>query len=296
VRDSILKANSILFVGCGDLGIRAGQLLYGFGHQLAGVCRSPETLPEYFVRYAADYSERDSLSFLSGAAPDYIVATLKPASYSAQGYRRGFPDAVRNLLSGLGSHRPKALVMVSSTRVYAERDGAWVDEYSPLETEGYAGAAIVEAERLLQASALPVVIVRFGGIYGALPSRALERVSKGEFSAPGSPRFSNRIHRDDCAGFIAHLLAMPPGEWAPIYTAVDNEPVVFREVEQWLAHKLGVDYPVSQQRESGPATGKRCRNASMRESGYQLRYPGYREGYSAMLDASQNPEDSILRV
>jgi nucleoside-diphosphate-sugar epimerase len=286
-----MKANSILIVGCGDLGVRAGQLWHASGHQLAGVCRNPEHLPDYFTPYRANYCQSGSLSFLQAVAPDYVVATFKPASYSPEGYRQGFPDAVRNLLSGLGSHRPKTIFMVSSTRVFAEQAGGWVGEDSALATSGYAAEAIIEAERLLRASGLSVVIIRFGGIYGALPSRMLTKIQRGEFSAADPVRYSNRIHRDDCAGFLVHLLGLPSAKLAPVYIGVDSEPAPHAEVERWLALQLGVDYCAARTPGDSLPGSKRCRNEGLRESGYKLRYPSYKEGYGALLSAGPNPTE-----
>ena len=114
-----MKPNSILIVGCGDIGVRTGAIMGQVGYAMGGVCRNPNKLPTEFEGYMADYSEQGSLDFLESAAPDYVIATFKPTHFSAEGYQRGFPEAVQNLLTGLGAHRPKVIFMVSSTRVFA---------------------------------------------------------------------------------------------------------------------------------------------------------------------------------
>ena len=287
-----MKPISTLIVGCGDIGARTGKLLQPAGHVISAVCRNPQGLPPGFLGYPADYCQEMSLGFLERLAPDYVLATFKPAGFNAEGYQLGFPYAVRNLLAGLGSHRPQAIFMVSSTRVLAERDGGWVDESGLLTREGFAAGAIVEAEQLLASSDHVSCIVRFGGIYGDSAGRMIARVARGELCSAEPPRYSNRIHREDCAGFLQHLICLAASgkPLAPVYLGVDSEPAPQYEVEGWLARQLGVSgrsavAPTDGGRSAGH---KRCSSALLKQSGYQLRYPGYREGYRAVLAARAN--------
>jgi nucleoside-diphosphate-sugar epimerase len=282
-----MKPNSLLIVGCGDLGARTGELLRCCGYDLGGVCRNTSRLPADFTAYSADYCEMGSLAFLEDAAPDYLLLTLKPTEFSAQGYQRGFPQAMANVLSGLGAHQPKAIFMVSSTRVFAERDGGWVDEESPLAQEGYAAKAIIEAEEMLQNSRHSSCIIRFAGIYGDPEGRLITRLGRGEVCARTPLKYSNRIHRDDCAGFIVHLLALGHSDRLSVYIGVDSQPVPGYEVEQWLARKINPDAILT---EMGSVTmrslgHKRCSNRCLLASGYRLQYAGYQVGYGAVVAA-----------
>lgn len=280
-----MKSNSVLIVGCGDLGARTGQLLLAQGWQVTGVRRDTSRLPPGITGLAADYSQRGDLSGLSDLQPDFVIATFTPADRSPRGYRSGFADAAANLLQGLGDHRPQGILMASSTRVVREREGGWVDEDSPLALDDPLAAAIIEAEQQLLDSTLPVSVVRFGGIYGAGSGRLLTRVGKGQLCPRDPPRYSNRIHRDDCAGFLVHLL----GRWQAgesveqIYLGVDDQPALQFEVESWLAQELGLAGDLREAASGRPVGHKRCRNTRLRDSGYQLRYPDYRSGYAAVL-------------
>jgi nucleoside-diphosphate-sugar epimerase len=284
-----MKPNSLLIVGCGDLGVRTGELLSRRDYDLGGVCRNTSRLPARLTPFAADYCEMGSLSFLQAAAPDYLLLTLKPSQFSAEGYQQGFPRAMANVLSGLGVHQPKAIFMVSSTRVFAEQNGGWVNEDSSLAQEGYAAKAIIEAEKLLQASGHPCCIVRFAGIYGDPEGRLITRLGRGEICSRTPLKYSNRIHRDDCAGFIAHLLALPPADRQAVYIGVDSEPVPGYEVEQWLARKINPDAVLTEV-DSGrirSAGHKRCSNQRLLDSGYSMQYGGYQAGYGAVLAARE---------
>ena len=158
-----MKSNSVLIVGFGDLGARTADLLLAQGWQVTGVRRDTSRLPPGIAGLAADYSQRGDLSGLADLRPDYVIATFTPADRSPRGYRAGFADAAANLLQGLGEHRPSGIVMASSTRVVGETAGGWVDEDSPLAQDDPLAVPIIEAERQLLDSGLPVSLVRFGG-------------------------------------------------------------------------------------------------------------------------------------
>lgn len=290
-----MKRNSILFVGCGDLGGRCGRLFLDRGWQVAGVRRDIAGLPSGFTGFAADYTLPGSLGFSEAWEPDYVVATFTPSDRTVDGYHRGFTLAAQNLLAGLGGHRPKVILLVSSTRVFAEQNGGWVDEGSALAKEDPRALAIIAAEQLLQASAQRVCVIRFGGIYGFPGGRLLQKVRRRELSPDQPLRYGNRMHRDDCAGFLLHLVErLEAGEeLAPVYIGADDLPAPQAEVERWLVAAMGLpaaparSLPVINE-SSGKTTvsgHKRCSNRLLHRSGYRLLYPDYRSGYAAVLAA-----------
>ena len=276
--------NSLLIIGCGDLGNRAGLLCTARGWRVDAVRRHPDGTPADFRWHAADYAEAGSLAFAEALAPDFVLATFNPASRDVEGYRRGFADAARNLLAGLGEHRARRLLMVSSTRVYAEADGGWVNEASELVHDDPSALAIIEAERTLLDSDQPTTVLRCGGVYGQPGGRLVARVSQGRVAPERPVRYTNRIHREDCAGFIDYLLrANLRGEpLAPVYNVVDDDPAPAYEVEHWIADALGVGATEIARPERGFAH-KRCSNAQLRASGYRLKYPDFRAGYGEMI-------------
>lgn len=285
-----MKSSSVLFVGCGDIGVRAGRALLEIGWSVAGVRRNADSLPPGFVAYSADYTAPGSLDFAAGLAPDYVVTTFNPFDRSEAGYRRGFDSAMANLLAGLGRHRPRRILMASSTRVFAETGGGWVDEDSVLSTADPWAQAIIDAERRLLDSPHAASIVRFAGIYGIPGGRLIARISRGEICPPRPLRYTNRIHREDCSGFLVHLLdrALAGEVLETVYIGADNRPAPRWEVESWLAGQLGVAVPGGAAESDEPirhnaAGHRRCRNRALTASGYRLRYPDYVAGYSALL-------------
>jgi len=275
-----------LFLGCGDLGIRCGTLLQREGARVVGVRRSAGHLPSHFETLVADYESAGSLAAAGPLAPDYVITTLKPSGRDEDGYRRGFLDATRNLIAGLGAHRPGRVLFVSSTRVFAEQAGGWCDENSPLSESDQCALRIIEAEQALPAAGIATTSVRCSGIYGDPQGRLLTRIATGQLCPAEPVSYSNRIHRDDVAGFLAHLVRKDlAGETLQdSYIASDDQPVPQHDVELWLARQLGVEEEhISFDAKRMVSGHKRCRNDRLHGSGYALMYPDYRSGYGEVI-------------
>ena len=179
---------------------------------------------------------------------------------------------------------PRRVFFVSSTSVYGERGGGWVDETTPPGPRGFAGESLVAGERRMRAGPIPATVVRFAGIYGPGRGWMIERARSGASCAGDPPKFTNRIHRDDCAGVLAHLVELGD-RCNDAYIGVDDAPVEECEVLEWLAARLGAPAPrrVHGDEAVAQGMGKRCSNARLRASGYRFRYPTFREGYAAVL-------------
>jgi nucleoside-diphosphate-sugar epimerase len=290
-------STTVLFVGAGDLAGRCAAALSAAvsadpaaplaGARLVGLRRNVDALPPGLEGLAGDYADPAVAPRVAALAPALVVTTFKPLGRDEAGYRRGFADAARYLAEGLAARPPRQVLFVSSTRVYAEKDGGWVDETGPLATAATdpAAAEIVAAEDTLAAVA-PVARLRCAGIYGGADGFLQRRVASGSLCPPAPVHYSNRIHRDDVGGFLAHLLtaAAQGRALAPAYNVVDDCPVPQATVEAWLAEQLGV--PEGERRyDARPLSRghKRLRNRRLHESGYRLRYPDYRAGYAAAL-------------
>ncbi len=279
-----MKAPHLLIVGCGDIGTRVGLTLADQGWRVTAARRSPENLPPVFHRLRCDYTDSTSLTVLAGSAPDYVLFTPLPADRSAAGYELGYREATASLLtSGLAS-RLTAGILVSSTRVFAEASGGWVDEQSPLTDSDPAASAISAAEADFLSRCPNPLVLRASGLYGADEGMLTARVARGEASADPA-RFSNRIHRQDLAALIAFAL-IEANQRQPItgvMIASDSEPAPIGEVEQWLAARLGVSLSPVGNRTAVQRGNRRCDNRRMLASGFRLQFPSYREGYGAAL-------------
>lgn len=279
--------SSILIAGCGDVGTTLGLRLAEDGHTVYGLRRRPESLPGAIQPIVADLRAPDSLSSLP-AGLDFVFYTAAPDRRSEEAYRGVYVDGVRNLLQALKTqdHPVQRFFLISSTSVYGQSDGEWVDETSRTEPRTFTGELILEGERRLLGGPFPATVLRAAGIYGPGRTQLIEKVRNGEVAFPeDAPRYTNRIHRDDVAGALRHLMGLADPE--DLYLGVDNEPSDLREVARWLADKLGVTLsgPEGDARTRGGhrRNSKRGRNDKLRATGYQFLYPTYREGYSAVI-------------
>jgi nucleoside-diphosphate-sugar epimerase len=288
---------TVLLAGCGDLGTEAGLRFAAAGHRVVGWRRSPEKLPAAIEGVAADLS--------AGPVPPLpahttaVVVALAADAPTEAAYRAAYVDGLTNVLDavlaadggrGSGANSVRRILFVSSTAVYGDADGGWVDESTTAAPGGFSGRILREAEELLyrrlHGTGITPVVLRLGGIYGPGRTRLIDQVRGGTATVPAGSRFTNRIHRDDAAAAIVHLCTMDtsPG---PLYLGVDNEPAELGEVLRFLAAELGLPQPPSASGagDSEPSRGgnKRCGNALLRGTGFQFEYPSFREGYRAVL-------------
>jgi nucleoside-diphosphate-sugar epimerase len=279
----------ILIAGCGDIGTRLGRRLVQAEHAVWGLKRHPGTLPAELQPLTADLADPTGLPPLP-ANLDYVVYTAAADGFSEASYRAAYVDGVRNLLTRLQSdgQRPRRIVFTSSTSVYDQCQGEWVDEDSPADAPGFSGRCLRQGENLLWQSPYPATVIRFGGIYGPGRTRLLDMVRSGRATCVAGV-YTNRIHSDDCAAALQHLLELP--EPAPLYLGVDDYPALQCEVYGWLAERLGVATPAIVAAADAEAAAlranKRCRNRRLRASGFQFHYPGFRDGYAALLDGRE---------
>lgn len=272
-----------MIAGCGDVGTELGLLLAGEGHAVWGLRRNAAVLPEPLRGVSADLTDPATLEDLPEA--DYVVYAAAASQHDEEGYRRAYVEGLGNVLDAIATWTspPRRVFFTSSTGVYGQDGGEWVDEESETEPKRFTGRLMLEAERHLEASPLPSTVVRLAGIYGPGRLRLVRQVREGEATLPPGPSYTNRIHRDDCARVLAHLVALDlEGRTpAPVYIGVDDEPADRGEVLRWLAERLGVEPPPVSQEMQG--AGKRCRNDRLSKTGFRLRFPSYRDGYGVIL-------------
>lgn len=269
---------TLAIVGFGDLGERvAGLLPVDLWHCL-GLRRQAAKVPATVTGVAIDLAQPDSLQVLADHKPDAMLVALTPTERTELGYQLGFAQAMRSIVNGLNGHQPNVAYFVSSTRVYAESAGGWVDEDSDLATNAPYAEHIIAAEQHFLAGLKNAVVLRAGGLYGQAPGPLVQRVREGRFTPKAPVRFANRIHRDDVAAFVAAHLDRKPA--AQILNLIDNAPVPIQETEAWLCEQLNIHYEPPPGDQSSIATGKRISNARLRETGFEFRYPDYRSGYA----------------
>lgn len=279
-----MQSKNILFIGFGDLAERTCRLLAG--HNITGVTRSPKITPKNARIFWGEIGTPTIMDRLNEETFDAVVITLTPKEFSEAGYARAYIEPVQALLQIWKTRCPGKVLFVSSTSVYHQSNGEVVDEQTPVEPQHFSGRCMRAAELLLLSSGVPVSIIRMAGIYGPGRDALIRKVKAGD---GGSSQLTNRIHVDDCAGILAHLLnrhfAGLPLE--PVYLGCDSLPSVSAEVHDWVAKQLGVCLAEPSVLVKEQGGHKACSNALVVKSGYSFIHPTYREGYGSLLSSEE---------
>lgn len=273
----------VLVAGAGYVGAQLVRLLADAGHDVLALRRSPQAAADSRVRWlACDLADARALAALPLAGVEALAYLVAADARDEAAYQRAYVDGLASLLARLRAESAlKRVLFASSTSVYAQDDGSWVDESSPTEPLDFPGQRVLEGEGVARGAGCTAIALRLGGIYGPGRTALLERVRRGGARLPSAPHFTNRIHRDDAARACAHLLALPAP--ASCYVGVDCEPADQADVMRWIAARAGAQPPRGAYDASGAPSGKRCSSARLRASGFTFTHPSYREGYSALL-------------
>lgn len=281
----VRRLSRILIAGCGDLGVGVGQLLVDAGHEVSGIRRNPPAVAGSIRYIKADLTLPSDIEMLDTGF-DQALIILTPDGRDAQAYRHVFIDGVGNLLQTFTEKNPAtAFVFISSTSVYGQTDGAWVDEDSETKPASDRGEILLAAEHAVLAQNPRNTVIRFSGIYGPGRNRLLKSVTAGVEVQKEPPAYTNRIHRDDCIGVITFIVEkkLAGEKLDALYVATDGDPAPMWEVASWLANEIGAPELVVKPADSSVSQNKRISNKRIKALGYQFRYPGYRDGYHSLV-------------
>ena len=269
----------ILIIGCGYVGLPLGQALASAGHEVHGVKRTNFTA-EGITPHTIDITAPITLDALPQDF-DWVINTVSSARGDAEAHRAVFVDGTKNLRDWLGDSSARVL-FTSSTSVYPQTDGAWVDETSPVKPEGGTAQNLAHAEELILNAPQAATVLRVAGMYGPERGYLFRQFLKGEaVLTEGGARWMNMIHRDDVMSAILSAMELPPS----IYNVADDEPVTQRAFFEWLAKRVSKPMTAEGERVSRKraATSKRVRNAKLKETGWQWRFPTFRDGYESLI-------------
>ncbi len=230
------------------------------------------------------------------ASADAILISIAPDADAAS----GADPVIRRFGAELALAQPRWVGYLSSTNVYGDHGGAWVDETTPTDPDIARGNARLQAEDAWQDLSIhagwPLAIFRLAGIYGPGrgPFEKLRRGTARRIVKPG--QVFSRIHVEDIAGVILASLARPGAPGAPqIYNICDDEPAPPEEIIALAAEMLGLPAPEAEDFATADMTpmarsfyadSKRVSNARMKaDLGYRLIHPDYRSGLRAILAA-----------
>jgi nucleoside-diphosphate-sugar epimerase len=274
-------SEQVLIAGCGDVGQRLAQQLLARGDEVWALRRQPPREDGDGIHWLqADLTRPESLRKLP-AGITQLVYLPTPDRREPAAYHAIFVEGLRNLLGQLAGSALRRTLLVSSSAVYGDHAGDWVDEQTPVAPPGFNGRSLLQAEQLLGNVDGTTIVLRLAGLYGPGRTQLFERLRAGEARVPRSqPHFANRIHVDDAAAAIAHLLRLPDPQ--ALYLGADNTPLPLDTLYEHLARLIGAPRPAD-----GPAPAgigsKRLSNQRLRDSGFVPKWPDARQGYAAQL-------------
>jgi hypothetical protein len=291
----------LLVLGGGYTGRRFAAALAERGVPAALTRRSlPETGdgdgPGLFrwLRFDGDVGVLPSPEELAGTT--HVLVTIPPDGNGQDPVLRHLGERIRTL-------QPAWVAYLSTTGVYGDTGGAWVDETSPTAAAAGRSSARLACEQAWRATGLPLQIIRLPAIYGPgrTPFAGLRRGEARLIHKPG--QVFSRVHVDDIVGALLHCLALQPQRRPDTLIVADAMPCPSSETLGYAAHLLGVPLPpVQSWQQVAPGMGsmarsfwnenRRADSRLLRERlGYRLLYPSYREGFRACLAAESESAD-----
>lgn len=280
-----------LIAGCGDIGLRVARRLAGSGGEVTGILRDPQKRAALEAAGAQVLIDDLDTPRDAGDWPWLFWFAPPPDAGTTDTRLRRWLAAQRGRIG--------RVIYISTSGVYGDCDGRWIDEDEPLRPQTDRARRRCDAEAALAvwsaANATEVVVLRVPGIYG--PGRLpIERLRKGlavlrDEDAP----CSNRIHADDLAD--AAVLAAACGRARAAYNVSDGNPTTMADYFRRCAHLLGLPAPETvgldeARRRFTPAMwsfmeeSKRLRTErAQRELGFAPRYPDLERGLSSCLPA-----------
>lgn len=273
----------ILCVGCGDIGGEVAKRLAEAGHQVTGLKRHSPQQVDKFNYVTADITVSSQLQNLSTDF-DFVFFILSPDGRTAESYRAVYETGLDNLLQHFANAKQPRCFFTSSTSVYAQSQGEWVNENSQAEPDNPNSQFIRAAEQKIIAANPQNIVVRFSGIYGAGREYLLRRARQTPEIQKNPPYFTNRIHRQDCIEVLLFLFQQQFNGRVleQCYLASDDDPAPMWEVMTWLAEQLGCE-PPTEKCSDGMVMNKRCHNQRLKALGYRFRYPSYQQGYLSFV-------------
>jgi nucleoside-diphosphate-sugar epimerase len=283
-RHAMSMSSTGLILGCGYLGARVACLWRQQNRHVFAATRNATHLPSDVEPILCDVLQPASLRTLPQV--ETVLYAIGFDRTSGASMRAVYVDGLANVLAHLPA--PQRFIYISSSSVYGQTDGGWVDECSATEPEEVSGQVVLEAEAVLRAKLQGAVVLRFAGIYG--PGRLLrrQRIEQGELIVGDADKWLNLIHVEDGARVV--LAAEQRGQAGRVYNVCDDHPVRRRYFYATLARVLGAPEPhfasppADQPTPPHEKAHRRINNRRMKEElQVELRYPDYEQGLRASV-------------
>ena len=275
-----MNTHNILIIGQGDIGLPVTNKLAQDGLTVTGLARRDRQ--NYALSDDAKFMQADALTLTAEQLQDFthIAIIVTPDEYSTSGYHNSYL-AINQHLAALADKLPtlERIVFISSTAVYGQDNGEWIDEDTMLMLpEREASQVILQAEQVLQQGFDDkAIIIRPSGIYGRERLMRVRKAGEPQKEPIAAGAWTNRIMDSDLVTVITKVLTIE--EPKPVYIATDYLPVTTFELTTWLCEQLGEVLPVLDDKNTA-ISGKRLHSNIPLA---WLTYPDWQIGYQDIL-------------
>ena len=280
-----------LIIGCGYTGETLGERLSSKGHEVTGICRNNTNnarLTELgILPLNLDITKTSEIQKIPN---DYnnVIISVSSSRGGLDAYKNVFGQGIINISNWLRTQSSiNSTVFISSTSVYRETKGEWVNEDNNNPPSNPTSKALWNAEQIVTKTGKPTTILRSSGIYGPERGYLFNQYMKGIAKIDGKgERFINMVHRNDLVEAIIKSLSKPGGT----YNITDDEPVTQFEFFKWLSSTTGRPMPpnappIDPATRKRGITNKRVSNYLFKQKfGYNYIYPTFREGLTEELN------------
>ena len=275
-----MSTQKFLIIGQGDIGLPVTNKLAQNNKSVTGLARGERH--RYDLSDKAMFMQADASTLTAEQLQGFthIAIIVTPDEYSASGYHNSYL-AINQHLAQLSETLTelKRIVFISSTGVYGQDNGEWIDEHTvPLTPKRDASKVILQAEQVLQQGfGNKAIIIRPSGIYGRARLMRLRKAKESKKEPVAAEHWSNRIMDRDLVTIIINVLTCDAPR--PIYLATDYRPVTTFELTTWLSKQVD-EIPPTIDKTKTAVTGKRLHSNIPLA---WLDYPDWEVGYRDIL-------------
>jgi nucleoside-diphosphate-sugar epimerase len=276
----------ILIIGCGSIGTQLAHNLAAKGHDVTGLKRNPPKLDVGEVNY---FTADISLAYQLEELPldfEFIFFIVSPDGRNKESYQAIYEIGLTNLIDRFVKEGASPnWIFISSTSVYGQSEGEWVDEESIAQPDNITSQYIRQAEQQLMDLNPQNIVVRFSGIYGPGREYLLRMAKQQSVIQKDPPYYTNRIHQQDCIGVLIFLLeqSLAGVTLEQCYLASDDNPATMWDVMSWLTEHLSCKPPEAKVNDKEVVMNKRCNNQRLKTLGYHFQYPDFKAGYLELI-------------
>ena len=280
----------ILIVGCGYVGTELAKLLRDNGHAVYTLSRSAKYIN------GCNHISADLMNLVPEMLPDvqYIFFLAAPDHHSKTAYENIYMHGLEKLINAYKDRPVKRLIFASSSVVYAENSGQWIDETATTHRDEFRADTMLQAEEIALSFSQSPMIARISAIYGPGRHPLLDQVLRQERFLKHDTVYSNRIYITDLCRALEHLMRIEYNE--TIYNITDQEPTPINTILSWLATITGTLFPeaaLSDQNDHRNLKNRRISCERIIRAGFSHMHPSFQQGFHAIfkLQKQQKPLD-----